>query len=214
MSLIHHDRETHHQNEHTGFDDGGAHVFGANNGWLSGQNPNPPQDVHDGAIDSTAKGLDVSPTSHGADPGLPVASEPSALVTVIGGDAYATGTNTDVTGVVNNSVNDLGYATVASGYAVFEASGTSSHGRGDAAAGANTFLSVTGADIVVEFDYDKNFHIGNTNIAVSELAYYAIDIDNWTPRNGPIVMDFQTHSTGQAGGHNEYLPSPVVPSGN
>ena len=212
MSSISHNREQHRQNEHAGFDNGGAHVFGANNGWLSGQHPNPSQDVHDGAIDSTAKKLDHSPTSHGADLGLPLASEPSALFAVIGGNASATGTNTEATGMVNNSVKDLGYATVASGFAVFEAVGTSSHG--EPAAGADTFLSVVGADIVKEFKLDLDFHIGNKDIAVSELAYYAIDIDNWTPPNGPIVMDFQTHSTGQVGGHDEHLPSQVVPSGN
>ena len=157
-------------------------------------------------------GSNSSPTSHGATTGSPLASEPSALVTVIGGDAYATGTNTDATGAVNNSVKDLGYATVASGFAVFEASGSSSHG--DAAAGADTFLSVAGADIVIEFELDFNFHIGNKDVAVSKLVYYAIDIDNWTPPNGPIVMDFQTHASGQFGGHNGYLPSHVAPSGN
>ena len=170
-----------------------------------------PQDAHDRVIGSTADRRNSSPTSHGATTGSPSASEPSALVTVIGGDAYATGTNTDATGAVNNSVKDLGYATVASGFAVFEASGTSSHG--DAAAGADTFLSVAGADIVMEFELDLNFHIGNKDVAVSKLVYYAINIDNWTPPNGPIVMDFQTHASGQFGGHNGYLPSNVAPSG-
>ena len=206
MKPILHDREQHQQNEHARLNGGGAHVYDANNGWLSGWYPNSSQDVHDGAIDSTTEGLNSSPTSHGADLGPPIVSEPSALVTVIGGDAYATGTNTDATGAVSNTVKDLGYATVASGLATFEASGTT--------AAADTFLSVAGADIVVEFELDLNFHFGNKDMAVSKLAYFAIDIDNWTPPNGPIVMDFQTHSTGQVGGHDEHLPSQVVPSGN
>ncbi|MGA7310090.1 MAG: hypothetical protein WBX05_14180 [Pseudolabrys sp.] len=218
MKSNHHDHEPQHDRKHAGFDHHSEHVFGAdslwsaNDGGLSGPHLDRPQDAHDRVIGSTADGLDSSPTSHGATTGSPLASEPSALVTVIGGDAYATGTNTDATGAVNNSVKDLGYATVASGFAVFEASGSSSHG--DAAAGADTFLSVAGADIVIEFELDFNFHIGNKDVAVSKLVYYAIDIDNWTPPNGPIVMDFQTHASGQFGGHNGYLPSHVAPSGN
>jgi hypothetical protein len=212
MKPILHDREQHQQNEHARLNGGGAHVDDANNGWLSGRYPISSQDVHDGAIDSTTKGLNSSPTSHGADLGPPLASEPSALVTVIGGDAYATGTNTDATGAVSNNVKDLGYATVASGLAVFEASGTSSHG--EPAAGADTFLSVAGADMVIKVELDLNFHIGNQDVAVSKLAYYAIDLDNWTPPNGPLVMDFQAHTIGQFGGHDGHLPSQVVPSGN
>jgi len=212
MRPTHHDREQHHKNGHVRFDDGDAHALGANNGWLSGQNPNPLQSVHGGAIDSTAEGLNSSPSSAGVGPGLATASEPSALVTVIGGDAYATGNNTVATGVVSNTVKDLGYATVASGIAEFEASGTSSHGQ--PAAGADTFLTVAGADIVMEVELNLNFHIGNKDVAVSKLAYYAIDIDNWTPPNGPIVMDFQTQAIGQFGGHGGYLPSHLAHSGN
>ena len=206
MKPILHDREQHQQNEHARLNGGGAHVDDANNGWLSGRYPISSQDVHDGAIDSTTKGLNSSPTSHGADLGPPLASEPSALVTVIGGDAYATGTNTDATGAVSNTVKDLGYATVASGLATFEASGTT--------AAADTFLSVAGADMVIKVELDLNFHIGNQDVAVSKLAYYAIDLDNWTPPNGPLVMDFQAHTIGQFGGHDGHLPSQVVPSGN
>jgi len=212
MRSIRHDRDPHHQNEHTRFGDHDAHVYEASNDWPSGQSHDPPQDGHGGTINSVTHGLNSSPTSHAADPGSATASAPSALVSVIGGDAYATGTNTDATGTVSNNVKDLGYATVASGVAVFEASGTSSHGQ--PTAGADTFLSVAGADIVMEYEFDFNFHIGNKDVAVSELVYYAIDIKNWTPPNGPLVMDFQTHATGQFGGHDGYLPSHAVPSGN
>ena len=88
----------------------------------------------------------------------PVASatteQPSALVTAIGGDAYATGTLTDANGVVSNTIKDLGNVTIASGYATFEASGTSAT-PGGASAHADTFLAVTGADFVVEFTFDR-----------------------------------------------------------
>jgi hypothetical protein len=215
MRPIHHDREQHQKNEHTGpknehtgIKGSGMDAFSANNGWLSDEHSNAPQSVRGGTIDSTAEGLNASPTSAGP----PVASEPSALVTVIGGDAYATGTNTVVTGAVSNDVKDLGYATVASGVAEFEASGTSSHG--EPAAGADTFLSVAGADMVMKVELDLNFHIGNQDVAVSKLAYYAIDIDNWAPPNGPIVVDFQAHAISQFGEPHGYLPSHVAPSGN
>jgi len=212
MRSIRRDRDPHHQDEHTKFGDHGAHLFDVSNDWPSGQYHDPHQDGRGGTMDSVTHGLNSSPTSYASDPGSATASAPSALASVIGGDAYATGTNTDATGTVSNNVKDLGYATVASGVAVFEASATSSHGA--PTAGADTFLSVTGADIVMEYEFDFNFHIGNKDVAVSELVYYAIDIKNWTPPDGPLVMDFQTHAAGQFGAHDGYLPSHVAPSGN
>jgi hypothetical protein len=128
-----------------------------------------------------------------APPSASATSEPSALVTAIGGDAYAIGTNTDASGVVSNTIKDMGNVTVAKGYAIFEATGTSSTQDG-ASADADTFLAVTGADIVVEFTFDRNVTLGNTAIAVSATGYIAIDIENWAPPNGPLVMDFHSHS--------------------
>ena len=90
------------------------------------------QNVHHRAFDSAVKGFNSSATNHDADPGSSLPSEPSALVTVIGGNAFATGAHADATGAVSNNVDDLGNATVASGFAVFEATGTSSHGRAKA----------------------------------------------------------------------------------
>ncbi len=131
------------------------------------------------------------------------AQDTSALLAVIGGDAYAAGLSTDTSGTVVNNVKDLGNVTVASGYAIFEATATSP--GDDAAAGADTFVSVTGADIVLTFDFDIGFKIGNTVVAASETSYLAIDIENWSSPNGPLVLDFQAHAApghhGQGGAH-------------
>ena len=212
MKPILHDREQHQQNEHARLNGGGAHVDDANNGWLSGRYPNSSQDVHDGAIDSTTEGLNSSPTSHGADLGPPLVSEPSALVTVIGGDAYATGTNTDATGAVSNTRQ--GFRVRYGGIRPCSRLRRPVPPRMGSERLADTFLSVAGADIVIKFELDLNFHFGNQDVAVSKLAYFAIDIDNWTPPNGPLVMDFQTHAIGQFGVHDGHLPSQVAPSGN
>jgi hypothetical protein len=130
-------------------------------------------------------------------PKVPETAAPSALVTAIGGDAYAAGTNTDAHGVVNNTIKDMGNVTVAKGYATFEATGTSS-------ADADTYLAVTGADIVVA----RHVEFGNTGSAWSGTRYVAIDIENWAPPNGPLVIDH--HSAHQV----ESLPGHAPPSGN
>ena len=118
---------------------------------------------------------------------MPIVSQthaPSTLVTAIGGNAYATGTNTDAHGFVQNTIADMGNVTIARGEATFEATGTPSAGDGPAA-DANTYLGVTGADIVVAFHVD----FGNAASAYSTTRYVAIDVENWTPRNGPIVIN-------------------------
>jgi len=148
----------------------------------------------------------------GTSPTPPVASattEPSALVTAIGGDAFATGTSTDANGIVSNSVKDLGNVTIASGYATFEAIGTSAT-PGGASADADTFLAVTGADIVVEFTFDRTVTLGNTVVAVSATRYLAIDIENWEPRNGPLVIE--AHSANQIERYGAHLPDFAPPS--
>jgi hypothetical protein len=143
----------------------------------------------------------------------PPVTEPSALVTAIGGDAYATGTSTDANGVVGNTIKDMGNVTIASGEAVFEATGTSPT-PGGASADADTFLAVTGADIVVEFTFDRTVTLGNTVIAVSATRYLAIDIENWAPPNGPLVMDFEAHSANQIERHSAHLLDFAPPSEN
>ena len=128
------------------------------------------------------------------------------LVTAIGGDAYATGTDTDANGVVNNTIKDMGNVTVAKGSAIFEATGTSST-QDDASADADTYLAVTGADIVVTGNVELENTDGNTAVASSGTRYIAIDIENWAP--DPLVIDFH-HSANYV----ESLKGDAPPSGN
>jgi hypothetical protein len=160
-------------------------------------------DLHDGQVFGTSSTPPVASAT----------TEPSALVTAIGGDAYATGTSTDANGVVSNTINDMGNVTIASGYAVFEAAGTSPT-PGGASADADTFLAVAGADIVVEFTFDRTVTLGNTVVAVSATRYLAIDIENWAPPNGPLVIDFQAHSANQIERGSAHLPDLAPPSVN
>jgi hypothetical protein len=156
----------------------------------------------------TTAGVSSPPTTAGT-------VEPSALVTAIGGDAFATGIGTVTSGVVNNTVKDLGPVTIASGFAVFEATGTSPT-PGGASADADTFLAVAGADIVVEASFDAHVKLGNTVIAVSETRYVAVDIENWTPPNGPLVVDVRSHAgLNQIGGPDaHHLPGDAAWSGS
>jgi hypothetical protein len=161
---------------------------------------------------ASATGYRETPTAS-SDAGTSPAQDSSALLTVIGGDAYGEGMSTDASGTVNNTVKDLGHVTLASGYAVFEAAASSP--TGDAAAGADTFVSVAGADFVLTFDFDASFKVGNTVVAASETAYLAIDVENWSSQNGPLVMDFQANAASGHGGQNgAHLPGLISPSGN
>jgi hypothetical protein len=175
----------------------------ANNTWLWGEHSYQPH-AASGAMNA---GVSSPPTTSGT-------AEPSALVTAIGGDAFATGTGTVTSGVVSNTIKDLGNVTIASGFAVFEAAGTSPT-HGGASADADTFLAVAGADIVVEFTFDAHLKLGNTVFAVSETRYMAIDIENWTPPNGPLVLDFHSHiGHNQIGGPDANLPGYAAWSGS
>lgn len=118
-----------------------------------------------------------------AAPGEPPAQ--SGIAALLGGDAIAVGDSTSATGVVTNTVEHIGNATVAFGEAAFTAVGSSS-GHG-AQAATDTFLQVTGADLVFEVTF--NIHGGNGATAFSESVteYVAIDLPNWTPGGGTHV---------------------------
>ena len=215
----HHDR-THYQDYHrTDADSHQHHYHGRGAGF-----EHPGHQLHDVESSLGAIASQQQPSSHlpvtnfhtpasQNDAGTSTGHETSALLTVIGGDAYAAGASTDAGGTVNNTINDLGNVTMASGYAVFEATATSP--AGDASAGADTFVSVAGADIVMIFDFDLSFKIGNSVVAVSETSYLAIDIENWSRPNGPLVMNFQAHAeSGHQGHGGTPLSGSSLPSGN
>lgn len=196
-----------------------GHMFGASSfwtmtSWLWKPPIDQPQDLR-GPMDMIGQSPEHNPNQDvvSAPPKVSETPEASALVTAIGGDAYATGTNTDASGVVSNTIKDMGNVTVAKGYAIFEATGTSSTQDG-VRADADTYLAVTGADIVVEFTFDHTVKLGNTIVAVSATRYIAIDIENWAPPNGPLVMDFHPHSANHVERYSAHLPDYAPPSGN
>jgi hypothetical protein len=114
---------------------------------------------------------------------------PSAGLTAeIGGYAWASGNDTFAYGSISNTVEDKGGYTIAYGDATFAAYGHAGcHSTGHADAG--TFLSVTGADLLIEFSKDKGNESGHNPWAKSETQYVAIDIHDWNSPNGPIVLD-------------------------
>jgi hypothetical protein len=120
------------------------------------------------------------------------------LSATVGGDAFAAGNMTSATGVVTNHIEDVGNYTIAFGEAIFTATGKS-FGHEDALAAADTFVDVTGADFVLEINFNE--HIGNGAFARAESAteYIAVDIPNWSPSAGPIVEVVNLH-----GGHGGF----------
>jgi hypothetical protein len=123
------------------------------------------------------------------------ASDPQdGLIAVIGGSAMAVGDASAVSGLVENFAADQGVYSIAMGEAIFQASAHSSS-RGGAAAAADTFLDVSGADFIIEQEVGQSRHGSHDASALSELDYLAIDIHGWSPRHGPIVIDLD-HSFG------------------
>ena len=145
-------------------------------------------------------------------PAIPSVQTPeghATLTAVLGGDAWAVGVTTSAVGSVCNTVENTGACTLAFGDALFTASGTGAE-HGAVAAGADTYLSVTGADFVFEFTTDTSGGKGSTAWAQADTHYLAIDFHNWSPPQGPIVFDFNTSiETGSQGGPQHDLNNTV-----
>ena len=84
---------------------------------------------------------------------------------------------------------DKGAYSIAMGEAIFQASAQSASPDG-AAAAADTFLDVSGADFIIERESraDRSTALHDAS-AFSELDYLAIDIHGWSPPHGPIVIE-------------------------
>jgi hypothetical protein len=124
------------------------------------------------------------------------------LVAVIGGSAIAAGDASAVTGFVENVAMDKGAYSIAMGEAIFQASAQSASPHG-AAAAADTFLDVSGADFIIEREVGGSKHGAHAASAFSELDYLAIDIHGWSPPHGPIVIELGGPSGHhQSFGHN------------
>lgn len=126
----------------------------------------------------------------------PAPDTPHDMVAVLGGSAAAAGDDTAASGLVENFAEDRGSYSIAMGEAVFEASAHSDE-RGGAAAAADTFLSVSGADFIFEREVDQARRGPHDATARSELDYLSIDIHGWSPPHGPIVVDMGHHGFDQ-----------------
>jgi hypothetical protein len=109
-------------------------------------------------------------------------------IAVVGGDAAAAGQDTLTTGLVQNLAEDKGGYSIIVGDAIFEASAQSPE-SGGAAAAASTFLAVFGADFIIEYESSHGGLGPNDAWASSELYYVALDINGWSPRAGPVVIE-------------------------
>jgi hypothetical protein len=110
------------------------------------------------------------------------------MIAVLGGSAAAAGDDTAAIGSIENFAEDRGGYSIATGEAIFEASAHSAE-RGAAAAAADTFLSVSGADFIFEREIDHAMRGPHDATARSELEYLSIDIHGWSPPHGPIVIE-------------------------
>jgi hypothetical protein len=116
----------------------------------------------------------------------------------IGGSAIAIGDNTLADGTTSSTVENLGPITEAIGYASFVAVANSQPGD-PAAADANTFANVSGADFVFEATLQSTLQSGpmvgsgETAVSTSQTEVVAIDILGWTPPNGPVELDVTIH---------------------
>jgi len=113
---------------------------------------------------------------------------PNDLLAVIGGSAMAAGEASDVTGFVDNFAEDRGDYSIAMGKAIFESSAHAST-PGSALAAADTFLDVSGADFIFEYEIGQSERGPYDAWARSELDYFSIDVHGWTPPHGTIVID-------------------------
>jgi hypothetical protein len=124
---------------------------------------------------------------HHHDP-APAPQASDGMIAVLGGSAAAAGDDTAAIGFIENFAEDRGGYSIATGEAIFEASAHSAE-RGGAAAAADTFLSVSGADFIFEREIDHAMRGPHDATARSELEYLSIDIHDWSPPHGPIVIE-------------------------
>jgi len=111
-----------------------------------------------------------------------------SLIAVVGGVAIAAGEHTLTTGLVQNFAEERGGYSIIGGDAIFEASAQSPE-PGGAVAATNTFLAVSGADFIIEYESSHGGRGPNDAWASSELDYVAIDINGWSPRASPVVIE-------------------------
>ena len=126
--------------------------------------------------------------------GVPLES----VIAVVGGSAVAAGQDTVTIGLVQilaedsslplpHGVGKGGYSIIV-GDAIFEASAQAPE-AGEVDAAANTFMAVSGADIIIKFESSDGSWQANDAWASSELSYIALNINGWSPEGGPLVYE-------------------------
>jgi hypothetical protein len=123
-----------------------------------------------------------------------------SVIAVVGGSAVAAGQDTVTIGLVQNHAEDsslpLPHGVGKGGYSIlladasFEASAQGPEAGGVDAA-ANTFMTVSGADIIfIDGSSDGRWQ-ANDAWASSELSYIALNINGWSPEGGPLVYELE-----------------------
>jgi hypothetical protein len=114
------------------------------------------------------------------------------IAVTFGGDASAFGEDTTTSAVMRGTVVDLGLVTYALGTCSFDAAATAAEGD-TAIAVANSFATVTGADLVITFtrrgSTEMTQEAGQAH-ATSTTSFLAIDLEFWDSAKGPIVIDY------------------------
>jgi hypothetical protein len=141
------------------------------------------------------------------------------VISVVGGSAVAAGQDTVTIGVVENLAEDSslplphgvgkGGYTIMVGDANFEASAQAPEAGGVDAA-ANTFMTVSGADIIIKDESSDGSRQANDASASSELSYIALNINGWSPEGGPLVYELELDQPGHQVRPDEHQP----PDGN
>lgn len=111
------------------------------------------------------------------------------LIAMLGGGAMAAGDASSAIGLLEMATWDKGFYSVATGQAVFEAFAWSA-APGGAAAVADVFLEIAGADFIFQREIEASVSGPNEAWAYSAVDYVAIDFHAWSPRHGPIVIGF------------------------
>lgn len=126
----------------------------------------------------------------------------SGLAVLIGGFAAASGDLTLATGTVQSTAQDRPGVSIAWGEAVFEAYGYDQDSTG-AFAAADTWLHVSGADLLLRSDFESSGSDPGAGQAWahSQIDYMAIDIHGWSPAQTTVIELGQAFAVQSPGAH-------------
>ncbi len=115
-------------------------------------------------------------------------SDSGCLAVLISGFAAASGDLTLATGLVQSAAQDRAGVSIAWGEAVFDAYGYGQDPAGTFAA-ADTWLQVTGADLLLLADFENSSSDADAGQAWahSQIDYMAIDIHGWSPQRATVI---------------------------